>query len=146
MEKCHAAMGTWHHKNHQCTYRPFWWSAEAIWCYRIENLQVQSGREIKIADWKVFWSQWLYIDWFEWQSLKINLPNSCFKESLGHTAILMNLNFVANSARSKTWSRKNISWTEMKSLLTKLSNVLPFYTSSQNSNLLYSEVDSLKHS
>ena len=34
----------------------------------------------------------------------------------------------------------------MKSLLTKPSNVLPFYTSSQNSNLLYSEVDSLKRS
>ena len=34
------------------------------------------------------------------------------------------------------------SWTEMKSLLTKPGNVLPFHTS----NLLYSEVDSLKHS
>ena len=43
-----------------------------------------------------------------------------------YTAILKNLNFCANSARSKTWSRKNISWIERKSLLTKPSNVLPF--------------------
>jgi hypothetical protein len=34
----------------------------------------------------------------------------------------------------------------MKSLLTKPSNDLPFYKSSQNSNLLYSAVDSLKRS
>ena len=54
--------------------------------------------------------------------------------------------FWANSARSKKSSRKNISWTEMKSLLTKPSNVLPSYTSSQNSNFLYSEVDFLKRS
>ena len=60
--------------------------------------------------------------------------------------ILKNINFCTNSARSKTRSRKNISWTEMKNLLTKPSNVLPFYTSSQNSNLLCSEVDSLKRS
>ena len=78
--------------------------------------------------------------------LKINLPKFRFIESLHHTAILKNLNFCANSARSKTWSRKNISWTEMKCLLTKPSNVLPSYTSSQNSNLLYSEVDFLKRS
>ena len=78
--------------------------------------------------------------------LKINLPNFQFIKSLRHTAILKNLNFCAHSARSKTWSRKNISRTEMKSLLTKPSNFLPFYTSSQNSNLLYSEVVSLKHS
>ena len=58
--------------------------------------------------------------------LKINLPKFRFMESLRHTAILKNLNFCANSARSKTWSRKNISWTEMKILLTKPSNVLPF--------------------
>ena len=66
--------------------------------------------------------------------VKINLPKFRFIESLRHTAILKNLNFCANSARRKTWSRKNISWTEMKSLLTKPSNVLPFYASSQNSN------------
>ena len=78
--------------------------------------------------------------------IKINLPKFHFIESLHHTAILKNLNFCANPARSKTWSRRNISWTEIKSLLTEPSNVLPFYTSSQNSNLLYSEVDSLKRS
>ena len=33
---------------------------------------------------------------------------------------------------------------ELKSLLTPQSNILPFYTSSQNSNLQYGEVDSLK--
>ena len=85
-----------------------------------------------------FQSQILYI--------KINLSKFCFIESLFHTAILKNLNYCANSARSKTWSRKNISWTEMRILLTKPSNVLLFYTSSQNSNLLYSEVDFLKRS
>ena len=47
---------------------------------------------------------------------------------------------------SKTWSIKTIIWTEIKSLLTKPSNIFPFYTSSQNSNLLYSEVDFLKRS
>ena len=36
--------------------------------------------------------------------------------------------------QQETWSRKIISWREIKSLLTKPSNVLPFYTSSQNSN------------
>ena len=76
--------------------------------------------------------------------VKINLLKFRFIEKLCHTAIVKNLNFCANSARSKTWSRKNISWTEMKSLLIEPSNVLPFYTSSQNSNLLYNEVDSLK--
>ena len=40
---------------------------------------------------------------------------------------MKNLNYCANSARSKTWSRKTISWTELKSLLTKPSNVLPFF-------------------
>ena len=42
--------------------------------------------------------------------------------------------------------KKNISGTEIKSLLKKPINVLSFYTSSQNSNLLYSEVDFLKRS
>ena len=53
--------------------------------------------------------------------VKINLPKFCFTELLHHTAILKNLNFCDNSARSKTWSRITISWTEMKILLTKSS-------------------------
>ena len=54
--------------------------------------------------------------------------------------------FLRQFSKKQNMIKKNISWTEMKSLLTKPSNVLPFYTSSQNSNLLYSEVDFLKHS
>ena len=45
---------------------------------------------------------------------RITLSYSYFEE----------LEFLHSSASSKTWSRKNISWTEMKNLLTKPSNVL----------------------
>ena len=58
---------------------------------------------------------------YENTTLKINLLKSRFIESLHHTAILKI--FFSNSARRKTW--KTIRWTEMKSLLTKPSNVLP---------------------
>ena len=76
--------------------------------------------------------------------LKINFPKFRFIEPLCHTAVLKNLNFWANSA-SRKHDQEKIS-AEMKGLLTKPSNVLPFYTSIQNSNLLYSKVDSLKRS
>ena len=60
--------------------------------------------------------------------------------------ITLSYSYFEESDFSRQFSKKQnmISWTEMKSLLTKLSNVLPFYTSSQNSNLLYTEVDFLK--
>ena len=76
--------------------------------------------------------------------LKINLPKHRFIESLHRTAILKNLIFLQQFSKKQNMTKKNMSWTEIKSLLTKPSNVLSFYTSSQNSNLLYSEVDSLK--
>ena len=53
--------------------------------------------------------------------------------------------FAPIQQEAKHDQEKNISWTEIKSLLTKPSNVLPFYTSSHYSNLLY-EVDFLKRS
>ena len=51
--------------------------------------------------------------------VKINLPKFCFIESLRHIAILKNLNFCVNSARSKTWSRKTFCRTEIKKFVEK---------------------------
>ena len=94
---------------------------------------------IRIQSLKIKWKYMFYLG-------KDKSPEVLFMESLHIQLFWSNLNFCANSARSKTWSRKNISWKFIKSLLTKLSNVLPFYASSQNSNLLYCEVDFLKGS
>jgi hypothetical protein len=66
-------------------------------------------------------------------------------ESLWDTAILKKFEFLRQFSKKQNMIKKNYQLNKKK-LLTKTSNVLPFYTSSQNSNLLYSEVDFLKHS
>ena len=73
---------------------------------------------------------------YENTTLKINLLKSRFIESLHHTA--KNLNFLANSERSKTWSRKLSAEQKWKVCWQSPAMFC------QNSNLLYDEVDSLK--
>jgi hypothetical protein len=56
-------------------------------------------------------------------------------ESLCHTAILKLFEFLRQFSKKQKHYKEKLS-AELKSLLTKPSNVLPFYTSHQNSNLL----------
>ena len=72
----------------------------------------------------------------------------CCMESLRHTSIFEVI-WICEPIQQEAkhgQEKIHISWTEIKSLLIKPSNVLPSYPSSQNSDLLYSEVDFLKHS
>ena len=54
--------------------------------------------------------------------------------------------FLRQFSKEQNMIKKKYQLNRNENLLTKPDNVLPFYTSSEGPNLLYSEIDSLKGS